>query len=94
MNKNTRNTLSVGAVVGAGALIYYLTQKKEEEKEKSRGAGAGAGTQDTTPSGATYGCTNPDAENYDASANNSNNSCEYAEGCTQSSALIMIQKRF
>ena len=96
MNKNTRNTLIVGAVVGAGALIYYLTQKKEKEKEKSggAGAGAGAGTQDTTPSGATYGCTDPDAENYDASANNSNNSCEYAEGCTQSSALNYDSEAF
>ena len=94
MNKNTRNTLIVGAVVGAGALIYLLKDKKDKEKSEGGGGGSQKSSDVTPSSSVVYGCTDPDAENYDASANNSNNSCEYSKGCTEASALNYDSQAF
>ena len=103
MDKKTRNILIGGAVAAAGAAIYVITKKRKEkenqkELDQSNGStmpitfppptpddptdGLGGGT---TP--VIYGCTDPDANNYDASATNSDNSCTYNQGCTDENAL-------
>jgi len=88
MNRSNYITLTIAILIIL--LVWYYTENKIVEKKKELLSDIFSyGTLDFSTSGTTtitYGCTDPDAINYNQDATQSNDSCFFVEGCCDTSA--------
>jgi hypothetical protein len=82
MNKKTKNLLLIGGAIAAtGTAIYLIAKKREEEADltQKRNYEEDMAGPTAFPSGPSniVGCTNPEATNYNPSANADDGSCEF-----------------